>query len=260
MRHTKPDAADAALREALAIYIAEPGQETARLDAMLKLERDRRTLGDAAGAERFFTEAMALRNSAIGPDESSIALFDMRRAVRLMDDDQRAAALQLAEDAMRRIEGVATKTGDDWSVVSPASTLAWIYARGGQIQRARDVYAKHIIPWANPAIVGDAMALNARMSLAALEAVYGPSSETVRTLEDIQGNATRRATGARELQEAVWRSLAFAHQGIGAHQAAVEAARRSAALKPPQGAGAEQSELDRRLAETHVAAAWSASR
>ena len=256
VRHTKPEAADGALREALAIYIAEPGQQTERLRLMLELEGDRRTLGDVAGAERFLAEAKALRETATGIDESAVSLFDMRYAKLLMEQERLTQALELAEDAMRRIEAATATTGNDWALVSPASTLALIHARGGQIERAREIYNKHILPWARPAAVGDAMALNARMTLASLEAIYAPSSGTVTTLQEILDTATRRAAGDRALQEAGWRWLAFAHLGTGGHREALEAARRSSTLKPPQGATSEQSEMDRRLAETHVAAAW----
>jgi hypothetical protein len=73
-------------------------------------------------------------------------------------------------------------------------------------------------------------------------------------------NAERRASGTRELQEAGWRWLAFAQLGMGAHREALDAARRSFTLKPPQGTELEQGEWDRRLAEIHVVAAWRVSR
>jgi hypothetical protein len=256
VRHTKPELADNALREALAIFNATPGHETARLNAMLNLEHYRHTLGDIAGAERFFAEAMALRNSGAQIEESSVALFDMRHAERLMDAEERDQAILLAEDAMRRLVPVAQRKGEDWSVVSPASTLAQLYARAGQLERAREVYSKHILPWANPVVTGDATALNARMALASLEALYGPTADTITRLREILENATRRAAGARELQEAGWRWLAFAYLGVGEHREALVAARRSSSLKPPQGASSEQIQADRGLAETHVAAAW----
>ena len=110
VRHTKPEAADGALREALAIYIAEPGQQTERLRLMLELEVDRRTLGDVAGAERFLAEAKALRETATGIDESAVSLFDMRYAKLLMEQERLTQALELAEDAMRRIE---VRNGND---------------------------------------------------------------------------------------------------------------------------------------------------
>ena len=260
VRYAKPEVADNALREALTIYLAEPGYESARLEAMLKLESDRRKLGDIAGAERFFTEAMALRNSAPGIHETTVSLFDMRHALRLMDLERHAEALEIADATMQRLEAVTERNGIDQALVSAASSMAIIYARARQIERAREVYNKYILPWANPVIFGDAMALNMRVSLASLEAVYGPTAEAVKVLEGLVQNAERRAAGALELQESAWRSLAFAHHGMGAHREALDAARRSFTLKPPQGTESEQGEWDRRLAETHVAAAWRVSR
>ncbi len=137
-------------------------------DLMLKLESDRRRLGDIAGAERFFTEAMALRNSTPSLDKSKVSLFDMHHALRLMVLDKRAQAIEIAEAAMLRIEGDIARNGNDWAIVSPASSMALIYAHAGRIDRARQVYDKHILPWANPVIVGDAMTLNVQMSLASL--------------------------------------------------------------------------------------------
>ena len=99
-----------------------------------------------------------------------------------------------------------------------------------------------------------------RLGLAMLEALHGPTPETVKNIQNLVRVTEYRMSNTRDLLETAWRAHAIASLGLGDGPAALEAARKAFSFKPPVVSQVLDEEADRRLSETFVAAAWSASR
>ncbi len=256
---TDPDKAFAARREALEIISGVAGRESLQIDLLFEVERDRRLMGDAAGAVIYFDQAVALRRATATLDTRTASRVDMRLAVRMFNAGDKVGAIALAESALQAVIDGTKAPGDGWRRYTPAKSLAEIMAANGDLARARALYEEHVFPFTDKAIAaGEAVPIDTRLDLAVLEAVYGPTAETVKTIRDLMNAAQRRAGNAKDIQERGWRSLAIAHLGLKDGPAALDAARRAFAMKPAMTSQVRDETADRRLSETFISAAWSA--
>ena len=253
------DKSHAARREALQILAAVPGRDSLRIDLLLEMQRDRNNLGDTVGADRFFNEAVAVRRSAPDLDPRTATLVDMRLASRTFREGDRLAARALAEKAFANLLEATKGPNDGWARSSPAKTLAGILAADGDLARAKSIFETYVFPFTDKAVAaGEAVPIDTRLDLANLEAIYGPTLATVKTIRDLLSAAQRRAASARDIQERAWRALAIAYLGVDDGRSALDAARRAFAAKPAITSQAQDEQADRRLSETFVSAAWRA--
>jgi hypothetical protein len=256
---TEPDNSLAARREALELVTGLQGHEGLRIDLLFEIERDRRAMGDAAGAATYFSEAVSVRRSTPSLDTRTAARVDMRLAVRMFNEGDRAGARRLAEDTFQRVIEATKGPHDGWVRYTPAKTLAEIVAADGDLPRARALYEQYVFPFTDKAVAsGEEMPISTRLDLASLEALHGPTAETIKTIQILMAAGERRAVNARDLQERGWRMLAIAHLGLKDGVAALNAARRAFALKPVLTSQIRDEAADRRLSETFVSAAWRA--
>jgi len=255
----EPDKALALRREALEMITGVEGREAIRIDLLFEVERDRQLMGDAAGAATYFLEAVALRRSAPKLDTRTKARVDMRLAVRMFNSGDRNGAISLAEESFSIVLAETKAPVLGWLRYTPAKTLAQIVAANGDLVRARALFEEHVFPYTDKALAaGEAVPIDTRLDLAGLEALYGPTPETITTIRNLMSAAQRRAASAKEIQERGWRTLAIAHLGLKDGQAALDAARRAFAMKPAMTSQVRDEAADRRLSETFVSAAWSA--
>jgi tetratricopeptide (TPR) repeat protein len=256
---TQPDKAFVARREALELITEVPGREHLRIDLLFEVERDRRLMGDAAGAVIYFDQAVTLRRTTPKLDTRTAARVDMRLAVRMFNAGDKIDAIALAEKAFNAVIDATKAPLQHWQRTTPAKSLAEIMAANADLVRARTIYEEHVFPHTDNAVAaGEAVPIDTRLDLAVLEAVYGPTAETVKTIRDLMNAGQRRAGTAKDIQERGWRSLAIAHLGLKDWPAALDAARRAFALKPAMTSQVRDEAADRRLSETFVSAAWSA--
>lgn len=256
---TEPDKASASRREALEIVSRVAGREDLRVELLFEVERDRRLMGDAAGAIIYFDQAVALRRTTPKLDTRTAARVDMRLAVRMFNAGDKTGAIALAEAAFNAVIDATKAPLQHWQRTTSAKSLAEILAANGDLARVRAIYEEHVFPHTDNAIAaGEAVPIDTRLDLAVLEAVYGPTAETVNTIRDLMKAGQQRAGSAKEIQERGWRSLAIAHLGLKDGPAALDAARRAFALKPAMTSQVRDEAADRRLSETFVSAAWSA--
>jgi hypothetical protein len=235
-----------------------PGREHLRIDLLFEVERDRRLMGDATGAAIYFDQAVALRRTTPKLDTRTAARVDMRLAVRMFNAGDKVGAIALAEAALNAVIDETKAPMQRWLRSTPAKSLAEIMAANGDLARARALYEEHVFPFTDNAIAaGEAVPIDTRLDLAVLEAVYGPTAETVKTIRDLMNAGQRRAGSAKDIQERGWRSLAIAHLGLKDGPTALDAARRAFALKPAMTSQVRDEAADRRLSETFVSAAWS---
>ncbi len=261
MDEVEPDKAREARREALELLIDIPSQQSTRVDLLFEMERDRRKLGDNAGAARYFEEAVALRRNAPGLDPRTMANVDMRLALLMFNEGNPSGARTMAESAFAMLLEATQGTDAGWTRMTHAQTLAELHAADGDIARARRLFEEHIFPFSDRAIAaGEGEAIRRRLDLARLEALYGPTAKTVATIRNLMATAQRRTSAATDIIEQAWRSLAIAHLGLGEGQEALNAARRALAAKPALASQTAEDRADRRLSETFVAAAWRAER
>lgn len=259
MAETEPDQAFVARREALELVTGLPGREALRIDLLFEVARDRSLMGDAVGATTYFNEAVSVRRSTANLDPRAAARVDMRLAVRMFNEGDRAGARKLAEEAFQRVIDATKGPHDGWTRYTPAKTLAEIVAADGDIPRARALFEEYVFPITDKAVAaGEAVPIDNRLDLAWLEALHGPTAETIKTIRQLMSAGERRAANARDLQERGWRMLAIAHLGLNDGVAALNAARRAFAMKPVLTSQVRDEAADRRLSETFVSAAWRA--
>jgi hypothetical protein len=256
---TEPDQALVARREALELVTGLPGREALRIDLLFEVARDRSLMGDAAGSTTYFNEAVSVRRLTPGLEPRAAARVDMRLAVRMFNEGDRAGARKLAEEALQRVIDATKGPHDGWTRYTPAKTLAEIVAADGDLPRARALFEEYVFPFTDKAIAaGEAVPIDTRLDLAWLEALHGPTPETIKTIQSLMSAGERRAANAKDLQERGWRMLAIAHLGLNDGVAALNAARRAFALKPVLSSQVRDEAADRRLSETFVSAAWRA--
>ena len=119
---------------------------------------DRRKQGDAVGAERYFDEAVALRRATPSLDARTASRVDMRLAVRMYNNGDRAGAKALAESSFAAVLAATTGPAARWLRYSAARSLAQIVAADGDLKRARALYEEYVFPVTDNAVAsGDAV-------------------------------------------------------------------------------------------------------
>ena len=246
------------LREAYALLKTAPGTETTRMRVLLSLAVDLDQTGDFDSALQMVEEAEAISAAMIEPPVQQQTEILKWRADRALREGDLAEATLHAERALKIAADQARK--NDYRIIAPAKTLAGLYARAGRMADARALYEKHVFQGDAMALVlGESGAIEHRLSLALLEAFYGPTPKTLDGISDLRQTFRNRASRDKDIDRSLIRAEAFARYGLGDGDKALSAARRAFELREKIETEKARTREDRILLEVMIGSAYLAA-
>ena len=241
-------------RGALALFEQAADMPDQTVDVLLQLSLLRQLVGDEAGARALLDAARKVNIREGGNTIETASRLNMRLAQTFLDDGRPNEATDLAlstllrmiEDKLHQVE-----------TIPVARKLAEFYSATNRLSDAKNIYEKYVLPWTRrSSIVGEDMSLDAELSFMEIEALLGPNDEVLTELRNLLVLSRVLFEVSPDRRRLVVRAMAFALQGLGQSQEALQAARQALALSPQVRTGNYSDRTDRRLFETFVGAAW----